>query len=71
MIICHDVERIWRTLGTPNFSITVMIMNKYYPGETVNIHIQSLVIHKKNQKGRQKDTNVDSNTLAFPYYIGS
>ena len=25
------------------FSITYMIMNKYYPGEPFNIHIQSLI----------------------------
>ena len=43
MLIYHCVERIWRFLVTPNFWITYIIMNKYYPGESVNIHIQSLI----------------------------
>ena len=40
MVIYHYVERIWRILVTPNFCVTYMITNKYYPGEQVNIHIQ-------------------------------
>ena len=27
----------------PQFFITYMIMNKYYPGGLVNVHIQSLI----------------------------
>ena len=42
-IIYRYVERIWRVLVTPNFCITYTIMNKYFPGETVNILIQSLI----------------------------
>ena len=41
MVIYHYVEKIWIILITPNF------FNLYYhkkiPGETVNIHIQSLI----------------------------
>ena len=43
MIIYHYVERIWIIIVTPIFFITYTIMNKYYPGEAVNIHIQSLI----------------------------
>ena len=43
MVIYHYVERIWRILVTPIFCITYTTMNKYYPGEPVNIHIQSLI----------------------------
>ena len=43
MIIYHYVERIWRILVTSIFCITYTIMNKYYPGEPVNIPIQSLI----------------------------
>ena len=50
MLIYHYVERIWRILVTPIFYITHMIINIYYPGEPVNIHIKSLIniIHEKN-----------------------
>ena len=40
MVIYHYVERIWRILVTPVFCITYMTINRYYPGEPVNIHIQ-------------------------------
>ena len=43
MLIYHYVERIWRIIVTPFFGITYTIMNKYYPGEPVNIHIRSLI----------------------------
>ena len=43
MIIYHYVERIWRFIVTPIFYITYIITNIYYPGEPVNIHIQSLI----------------------------
>ena len=40
MVIYHYVERIWRIIFEPNFSITYTIINKYDPGEPVNIQIQ-------------------------------
>ena len=40
MVIYHYIERIWRILVKPNFCITYTFMEKYYPGEPVNIHIQ-------------------------------
>ena len=40
MVIYHYVERIRRTLVTPNFCTTYTIIIKYYPVEPVNIHIQ-------------------------------
>ena len=43
MVIYHYVERIWRIIVTPVFCITYMTINIYYPGEPVNIHIQSLI----------------------------
>ena len=43
MVVYHYVERIWRILVTPIFYITYIIINIYYPGEPVNIHIQSLI----------------------------
>ena len=43
MVIYHYVERIWRILVTPKIFITYTIINKYYPGEPVSIHIQSLI----------------------------
>ena len=43
MVIYHYVERIRRILVTPIFNITYMIINIYYPGEPVNIHIQPLI----------------------------
>ena len=61
MVIYHLVERTWIILVTPNFCITYMIMNEYYTGEPVNIHIQSLmnimqdnnrVISTKKGKGK-------------------
>ena len=51
MVIYYYVEIIWKILTTPNFWITYTIMNKYYPGEPVNIHIQSLInIMPKNNR---------------------
>ena len=51
MAIYHYVEIIWRILVNPNFCTTFIIMNKYYPDEPVNIHIQSLlnIIQDKNR----------------------
>ena len=43
MLIYHYVDRIWRTLVTPNFNITYIIINIEYLGEPFNIHIQSLI----------------------------
>ena len=43
IVIYHYVERIWRILVTRIFNITYMIINIYYPGEPINIHIQSLI----------------------------
>ena len=43
MVIYHHVERTWRILVDPNFCITYTIIKKHYPGEPVNIHIQSLM----------------------------
>ena len=43
MLIYHYIERIWIILGTPNFCVTYLITNKYYPGQPVNIHIQSII----------------------------
>ena len=61
MVSYYYVERIWRILVTPFFCITYNIVNKYYPGEPVDIHIKSLiniilennrVITIKNGKGK-------------------
>ena len=43
MVIYHYVDRIWRVLVNPNICITYTIMNKYYPGEPINIHIKLLI----------------------------
>ena len=43
IVIYHYVERIWEFLLTPFFNITYMIINIYYMGEPVNIHIQLLI----------------------------
>ena len=43
MVIYHYVERIWRILFPPIFYKTYMIVNIYYTGEPVNMHIQSLI----------------------------
>ena len=42
MVIYHYVERISRILVTPDFVYNVYDHEKYYLGEPVNIHIQSL-----------------------------
>ena len=41
---------IWIILIPPKYFVTYMIMKKYYPGEPVNINIQSLIdiIQQKN-----------------------
>ena len=68
VVIYHYVERIWGILITSNFCIIYMIMKKYYPGEPVNIHVQSLIniIQKNNwvittKKGQGK----------FPLFCGN
>ena len=43
MVIYHYVERIRRIIVASNFCIIYTINNEYYPGEAVNIHIQSLI----------------------------
>ena len=43
MVIYHDIERIWRILVAPNFCYDICNHEKYYPGEPVNIHKQSLI----------------------------
>ena len=42
-IIYHYVEIIWRILVIPNFLYEIYDHEKYYPGEPVNIYIQSLI----------------------------
>ena len=61
IIIYHYVERICRIIVTPNFLYNIYDHEKYYPGESVNIHIQSLInlIQEKNwviatKKGKGK-----------------
>ena len=51
MVIYHYVERYGEFSLPPLFNITCMIINIYYPGEPVNIHIQSLIniIHENNR----------------------
>ena len=43
MVIYHYVERTWRILVTPDFLYNIYDHEKHYPGELVNIHIQSLI----------------------------
>ena len=43
MVIYHYVETICKIIVTPNFCITYIIANKYYPGGTVIIHMQPLI----------------------------
>ena len=51
MVIYHYVGRIWRVLVTPNFLYNIYDDEKYYPGEPVNIQIQSLInIIKENNR---------------------
>ena len=61
MVIYLYVEIFWRILFTPNFLYNIYDNEKYYPGEPINIHIQSLIntIHEKNwvittKKGKGK-----------------
>ena len=46
----HYIERIWRIIVTPNFLYNIYDHEKYYPGEPVNIHIQSLINCIKEKK---------------------
>ena len=51
MVIYHYTERILRIIVTPNFLYNIYNNEKYYPGEPVNIHIQSLInIIQENNK---------------------
>ena len=43
MVIYHYVERIWRTIITPNFLYNIYDHKKHYPGEPVNIHMHLLI----------------------------
>ena len=43
MVIYHYIEIIWRIVVTPIFLYKIYDHEKYYPGEPVNIHIQSLI----------------------------
>ena len=43
IVISNYVDRIWRVVVAPNVCITYTIMSKYYPRETIYIHIQSLI----------------------------
>ena len=43
MVIYYYVEIIWIILVNPDFSYNIYDHEKYYPGEPVNIHIQSLI----------------------------
>ena len=43
MAIYHYVERIWIIIVALMFCIIYTIMNKYYPGESVNVNKQSLI----------------------------
>ena len=43
MEMYHYVKRIRRILVIPDFSYNIYAHEKYYPGEPVNIHIQSLI----------------------------
>ena len=61
MVIYRYVERIWRITVTNNFLYNIYDHEKYYTGEQVNKHIQSLIniVQGKNgvtiaKKGRDK-----------------
>ena len=43
MVIYHFFEIIWRILITTNFLYNIYDHEKYYTGEQVNKHIQSLI----------------------------
>ena len=57
MIICHYVDRIWIIIVTPDFSYNIYKNENYYPGEPVDIHIQSL-IHINQEKNRVITTKI-------------
>ena len=50
MVIYRYIERIGELLLPPIFLYKNIIMGRYYPGEPVNTHIQSLIniIQQKN-----------------------
>ena len=52
MVIYHCIKRIWRILVAPNFPYNLYERKTIYPGEPVNIHIQSLIkiIQDKNRE---------------------
>ena len=43
MIIFYYVKIIWRVIFTPDFLYNIYNHEKYYKGESVNIHIQLLI----------------------------
>ena len=43
MVIYYYANRIWRILVTPDFWYNIYDNESNYPGETVSIHIQSLI----------------------------
>ena len=43
MVIYHYVEKILENSRYPQFLYNIYYNGKYYPGEPVNIHIQSLI----------------------------
>ena len=43
MVIYHYIERNWRVLVTPNFCIKYRTINKYFPGEPVNLNTHLLI----------------------------
>ena len=52
MVIYHYVDRIGGLSSPPNFWYNVYDLEKYYPGETVNIHMQPLInIIQDNNRG--------------------
>ena len=43
MVIYHCIERVWGIVVTLNFLYNIYDHEKYYPGDPVNINIQSLL----------------------------
>ena len=43
MLIYHYLEVMWRIVITTNFLYNIYNHEKYYPGETANIHLQYLI----------------------------
>ena len=56
MVIYHYIERIWRILVTLHFSYNIYDNEKILSGETVNVHILSLIhiIQEKMGNYQQK-----------------